>query len=105
MIRKGVRMQVNPDQHEEYEKRHGPIWQELEDVLMKHGVLSYSIYLDKENSQLFGYVEIEDEERWNAVADTDVCKRWWAHMKDIMPSNLDNSPISADLREVFHIGR
>ncbi|MBZ0255855.1 L-rhamnose mutarotase, partial [bacterium] len=26
MIRKAFLMQVNPDQHEEYQKRHNPIW-------------------------------------------------------------------------------
>lgn len=103
MIRKGFCMQVNPDQHEEYEKRHSPIWKELHQTLTEHGVHNYSIFLDKETSQLFGYAEIEDEQRWATIADTDICKKWWAHMKDVMPSNPDNSPISKDLAEVFHI--
>ena len=30
MIRKAFVMQVNPDKHTEYEKRHNPIWAELE---------------------------------------------------------------------------
>jgi L-rhamnose mutarotase len=33
-----------------------------------------------------------------------VCRRWWRHMREIMPSNPDDSPISQQLREVFHIG-
>ena len=33
MIRKAFVMSVNPDQHEEYEKRHSPIWPELEEML------------------------------------------------------------------------
>ena len=104
MIRKAFLMSVNPDRHEEYEKRHSPIWKELQDTLKEHGVLSYSIYLDSETSNLFGYAEIEDEARWNSIADTAICKKWWAHMKDIMPANPDNSPVSKDLREVFHLG-
>jgi L-rhamnose mutarotase len=48
-------------------------------------------------------VEVEDEARWDAIAQTEPCRRWWAYMKDIMPSNPDNSPISKDLREVFHM--
>jgi L-rhamnose mutarotase len=71
--------------------------------LKEHGVANYSIFLEPETSQLFGYVEIESEERWAAIADTDECKRWWEFMKDIMPSNDDNSPISVELREVFHL--
>ena len=103
MIRKAFVMEVNPDQHEEYQKRHSPIWPELEDVLRSHGVHNYSIFLNPETSQLFAYVEIEDESRWQSIAQTDVCRKWWAHMREIMPSNPDNSPISKDLQEVFHI--
>jgi L-rhamnose mutarotase len=103
MVRKAFMMMVNPDRHEEYEKRHNPIWPELEEILKEHGVLSYSIFLLPETNQLFAYAEIEDEEKWNSVADTAICKKWWAYMKDIMPSNPDNSPTSRELREVFHI--
>jgi L-rhamnose mutarotase len=103
MKRKAFVMLVNRGMEEEYERRHSPIWPELEDVLKRHGVLNYSIFLDHESRQLFGYCEIEDEERWSAIADTTVCKNWWAYMKEIMPSNPDNSPTSRELREVFHI--
>jgi L-rhamnose mutarotase len=105
MIRKAFRMRVHEGAHVEYERRHRPIWRELEDTLLAHGVVAYSIYLDPATNDLFGYAEIEDEERWAAVARTDVCQRWWRHMRDVMPANADNSPVSRDLREVFHIGR
>jgi L-rhamnose mutarotase len=96
-------MSVHAGQEAEYERRHRPIWKELEDVLLAHGALTYSIYLDAETRDLFGYVELESEERWRAVADTDVCRRWWRHMREIMPANPDASPVSRELREVFHI--
>ena len=105
MIRKAFRMSVHADQHAEYERRHRPIWKDLEDVLIAHGVHTYSIYLDEQTNDLFGYAEIDDEERWNAVASTEVCRRWWAHMRDVMPANPDNSPVARGLREVFHIER
>ena len=103
MIRKAYVMSVNPDCHEEYEKRHNPIWAELEETLKSHGVLKYSIFLDHETNNLFAYVEIESEKRWNEIASTAICRKWWRHMKEIMPSNPDNSPVSRELREVFHI--
>ncbi len=105
MIRKAFQMSVNADEHDEYARRHNPIWRELEQTLLAHGVNSYSIYLEPETSVLFGYVEVEDEERWRAVASTDVCRRWWRHMRELMPSNPDDSPVSVELREVFHIER
>ncbi len=103
MIRKAFVMSVNAGREVEYEQRHRPIWEEMVQTLKAHGVHNYSIFLHPETRQLFGYVEIEDEARWNAIADTDVCRRWWAHMKDVMPSNPDNSPVSREIKEVFHL--
>ncbi len=101
MIRKAFVMQVNADAHVEYQRRHNPIWPELEAVLKEHGAHHYVIYLDQERNLLFATVEIESEERWNAVASTDVCQRWWKHMRDVMPANPDNSPVSAELKKCF----
>ncbi len=103
MIRRAFRMSIHAGQAEEYERRHRPIWKELEDTLIRHGVATYSIFLDESTNDLFAYAEFESNERWSAVASTDVCRRWWQHMADVMPANPDNSPIARDLREVFHI--
>lgn len=103
MIRKAFLMSVNPDQHEEYKRRHDEIWPELVQVLKTHGASNYNIFLCRETSQLFAYVEIEDEARWNAIAQTEVCRKWWQYMRDIMPSNPDNSPISQELAPVFYL--
>jgi L-rhamnose mutarotase len=103
MIRKAFVMHVNPDQHEEYRKRHNPIWPELEKTLQAHGVHNYSIFLDPDSSRLFAYVEVEDESRWQQIAQRSVCRKWWSHMHEIMPSNPDRSPVSKELREVFHM--
>jgi len=103
MIRKAFVMSVNAGAEEEYERRHRPIWDDLAAVLKAHGVHNYSIFLHPETRQLFGYAEIESEERWAAIASTEVCQRWWKHMADVMPANADSSPVSAPLREVFHL--
>jgi L-rhamnose mutarotase len=103
MIRKAFRMSVNDGRYEEYERRHNPIWRELEDTLVAHGVLNYSIFLDLATGDLFAFAEIESEERWAAIASTDVCRRWWRHMRELMPSNPDDSPVSRELKEVFHL--
>lgn len=103
MIRKAFRMCVYSGQESEYAKRHQPIWPELEQTLLRHGVRTYSIFFDPQTNALFAYVEFESEEQWAAVADTDVCRRWWRHMRELMPSNPDDSPVAEELREVFHI--
>ena len=104
MIRKAFRISVEPEYQGDYVRRHNPIWRDLEDALLAHGVRSYSIFLDPQTSDLFAYAEIESEERWAAIATTEVCQRWWQTMRDIMPSNADASPVSRGLPEVFHLG-
>lgn len=103
MIRKAFVMSVNAGSEAEYARRHQPIWDELAAVLKAHGVHNYSIHLHPETRQLFAYAEIESEERWQAIANTEVCRRWWKHMGDVMPSNPDNSPVARSLQEVFYL--
>lgn len=105
VVRKAFRMSVLPGRAGEYARRHQPIWPELEQILISHGVTTYSIYLDEASNDLFAYVEFTDERLWRAVAATEVCQRWWRSMGEVMPANPDNSPVSRELREVFHIDK
>ena len=52
---------------------------------------------------MFGYIEIEDEEKWAAGADTAINRKWWDFMAPLMETNPDNSPISVDLPLMFHL--
>jgi L-rhamnose mutarotase len=105
LIRKAFRMSVHPGSEMEYARRHQPIWPELEQTLLQHGVHTYTIFYDRATNDLFAYVELENAEQWAAIAATDVCRRWWRYMRELMPSNADDSPIAAELREIFHIER
>ena len=102
-MRIAFKMKLFEGNVEEYKKRHNPIWPELEQILKNHGVISYSIYLDKDTNDLFGYAEIEDLKKWEEIASTDVCREWWDYMAPLMEVNKDKSPVSKDLLEVFHI--
>jgi len=103
MIRKFFVMQLNRGAEEEYRQRHNPIWKELEEVLRTHGVHNYSIALHPETGKLFSYAEIEDEARWNTIAQTPACRRWWDYMAGFMEVNADHSPRAAELQEMFHL--
>ena len=96
-------MKLKAGCQEEYERRHNPIWPDLEAVLKKHGVHNYSIFLDRSTDNLFAYVEIQSEELWMQIANTDECRRWWSHMKELMLTNPDDSPVAFALDEVFHL--
>src|SRR3954451_718319 len=96
-------MSVHAGRAQEYTRRHQPIWPELEEMLLAHGVRAYTIFIDRATNDLFAYVEFESEEQWAAIARTPVCQRWWAHMSELMPAHADNTPVTATLNEVFHI--
>ena len=88
---------------EEYEKRHKELWPEMKEMIHKYGGKNYSIFLDEETNILFGYIEIDDPEKWDSSADTEICRKWWHFMADIMETNPDESPVSVDLKTVFHL--
>lgn len=103
MIRKAFKMRIFPGMAKEYQKRHDNLWPEMKEAIHAHGGHNYSIFLDGESCTLYGYIEIEDEARWAALADTPINRKWWDYMADIMETNEDNSPVSVDLSAVFHL--
>jgi L-rhamnose mutarotase len=103
MIRKAFLMSVFAGCELEYRRRHRSIWPELQRVLKAHGVSNYSIFLHPHTGQLFAYMELEDEAKWDLLARSTTCKKWWAHMAELMPHEPDESPCATDLEEVFHL--
>ena len=102
-MRRAFKMQLHRGFEDEYRKRHDNLWPELKDLLKKHGVSEYSIYLDKDTNTLFGVMQVEDPAQLENMPEHPVMKKWWAYMRDIMDTNPDNSPVSIPLKEVFYL--
>ena len=98
---KGFKMKLYPGMEEEYKKRHNELWDEMKDMIHEHGGKNYSIFLDRDTNMLFGYIEIENEEKWKKGAETAINRKWWHYMADIMETNEDESPVSWDLNLMF----
>jgi len=105
MVRKAFVIQAKPGMAAEYERRHNPIWPELENALKGHGVSHYSIFLREETGELFGCFEVADEALFQKIAETDACRRWWRYMTEVLVSERPDSPKAREemLREVFHL--
>ncbi|WP_031555699.1 L-rhamnose mutarotase [Lachnospira multipara] len=103
MIRKAFKMYLNPRCAKTYEERHQKLWPEMKEVIRSHGGHNYSIFLDEETNVLYGYVEVESEERWEEIANTPINKKWWDYMAPLMKVNADNSPVQDDLKNVFYL--
>ena len=100
---KTFKMKVNEGQEAEYERRHNLLWPEMSDMIHEYGGKNYTISLDPETRVLYGYIELEDPAKWDESADTAINRKWWDYMADIMEVNPDNSPVSKDLKVVFHL--
>ena len=103
MERVAFKMKLFKGKEIEYKKRHDEIWPELSGLLKEKGVQEYSIFLDEATGFLFGSLKIPDAKKLDELPSHPVMKKWWAHMKDIMESNPDNSPVSIPLVEVFYM--
>lgn len=84
---KGFTMKLYEGQEVEYEKRHNLLWPEMKEMIHRYGGKNYTIFLDPNSLILFGYIEIEDEKLWREGAETEINKKWWEYMADIMETN------------------
>lgn len=103
MQRVAFKMQLHSGKVAEYKRRHDELWPELRELLNKTGVRNYSIFLDESTNSLFGVLQIDNPTNLDELPHHPVMKKWWAHMKDIMETNPDNSPVSVPLQEVFYL--
>ncbi len=97
------RMNLNPGQAAEYEKRHDEIFPELAQALTDAGVSDYSIWLDPESNHLFGILTRTDDHTMADMPNTEIMKRWWKHMADIMQTDANNVPFQVPLKKVFYL--
>jgi L-rhamnose mutarotase len=101
MKRFGFKMKLYPGFREEYKKRHDEIWPELKEMLKTEGIGNYSIFLDEETNTLFAYQEQSGDSSSQDLGSTEIVKKWWKYMADIMETNPDNSPVTVPLEQVF----
>jgi L-rhamnose mutarotase len=103
--RKAFLISLKPGMAQEYIKRHNPVWPELELLLKKSGICNYSIFLDEESGQLFGYYETTDEERLKKLGESEVMRAWWKSMRELLVCDpLDDLKAKEImLKEVFHL--
>lgn len=97
------RMVLNPGQAAEYKRRHDDIWPELSQALRDAGVSDYSIWLDPETNHLFATLIRSDDHSMDSLPQTEVNRRWWDFMSDIMQYDVHNEPLVVPLRQVFHM--
>ena len=97
------RMNLNPGQAAEYEKRHDGIFPDLVEALKAAGISDSTIWLDPETNHLFGILTRSNDHTMDRLPNAEVMKRWWKHMADIMQTLPDNVPVQVPLKRVFYL--
>jgi L-rhamnose mutarotase len=103
MKRLAFKMYLNEGKKAEYIKRHNEIWPELAKLIKEAGISEYSIFLDEETNILFAFQNVSGDGGSQDLGKTEIVKKWWDYMADIMKVNPDNSPVSVELEEVFYL--
>lgn len=103
MKRLAFKMYLKEGQKEEYKKRHANIWPELKELLKDTGISEYSIFLDEETNSLFAFQKLSGESGSQDLCHSEIVKKWWRYMKDVMDTDPDDCPISIPLEEVFYL--
>lgn len=103
MKRIAFKMYLKPGQMEVYKKRHENLWPELKTLLQEAGIKEYSIFLDEDSHTLFAFQKVDGDSGSQDLGASDIVKKWWAYMADVMETNEDQSPVSKPLVEVFYM--
>ena len=96
------KMKLKPGFLTEYKKRHDEIWPALAEELINAGITDYSIFYDEETDALFAVQKQAENNTADLLPQTEIVRKWWKFMAEIMETNPDDSPVSRPLTEVFH---
>jgi L-rhamnose mutarotase len=95
------RMVLHAGQAEEYRRRHDQIWPELTAGLLAAGALDYRIWLDPRTGHLFAVLTRRRDHDLDRLRTTEIMRRWWSLMSDIMATHPDQSPQEQALEPMF----
>ncbi|GLU33799.1 L-rhamnose mutarotase [Trinickia caryophylli] len=97
------RMVLHAGQRDEYERRHREIWPDLAALLHEAGISDYWIFLDEGTHHLFAVLKRTGDHKMDALPASEVMRRWWAYMSDIMETGPDGAPARQTLVPLFHL--
>ena len=100
--RVGYKLKLKPGMATEYQKRHDEIWPELSKAIREAGISDFTIYHDKATDELFAVQKLAPDHTAAKLRETELMRKWWAHMAPLMETNPDLSPVRVPLNEIFH---
>ncbi len=104
-MRQAFLIEAKNGQIGEYINRHSPIWPDLKEELKNYGISNYSIFNYNGTNLLFGYFEIENEELFKKIEQSEICQKWWLHMREVLicEDGINLKAKEEILTEIFHL--
>ena len=105
MKRYGMVIGIKAEKIAEYKKLHAEPWPEVLEILRRHHVTNYSIFLH--DNRLFGYLEYHGTDfatDMKKIGEHEATKRWWQHTDPCQQPLYSRKPGEwwALMEEVFH---
>jgi L-rhamnose mutarotase len=102
LIRVAFKLKLKSGMADEYERRHKEIWPELSKAIRDAGIRDFSIYHHEATNELVAFQKLVPDHTAAKLRETDIMRKWWAHMAPLMETNPDLSPVRTPLKEMFH---
>lgn len=102
----GFRLQLKMETIDQYIDHHSNVWPEMLQALSDTGWSNYSLFIDRRDGSLFGYVETEDIDKAKALmAEKDVNTRWQKMMGPFFERLEGVAPDEGffTLEKIFHL--
>ena len=97
-------MRLKPSRVDDYLAAHETVWPEMLEALHETGWSNYSLFVDKVNALVIGYLETDDFERSLAeMARRPVNDRWQAGMAEFFDAEVEPDRTMVQLTEYFHL--
>lgn len=106
MQRIGFRLQLKMELMDEYVEHHKNVWPEMRKALSDTGWTNYSIFLDRNDGTLFGYLETEDfDSAREQMLVTEINAKWQAAMAGFFEDLEGSAPDEglAELEQIFFL--
>tara|TARA_B110000977_G_scaffold188893_1_gene257664 strand:+ start:490 stop:813 length:324 start_codon:yes stop_codon:yes gene_type:complete len=102
----GFRLQLKMATLDEYVARHSSVWPEMLEALSATGWTNYSLFLDRTDGTLFGYVETSSfQAAKEGMSRLEINTRWQAEMSHYFESLEGRNPDEGftELEQVFFL--
>ena len=106
MQRVCFRLQIRKDKMDEYVRRHSIVWPEMLAALSETGWTNYSLFLDRNDGTLVGYLETPSLAAAKAgMEKKEINAKWQAEMAEFFVALECKRPDEGflELEEVFHL--